>query len=335
VLKFLQENDAMKIQAFRLFCYCMLLLGIVYAGIPVSGTTPPSDGSGDNTGGMPEAPGGAPPGMPPGGGAGGNTALTTQISATEGDWSFDLVTTTSGSDTTVSSTVTYYAGKTDNIVIVPGVLGGAAVTKIASQAFGHHSEIAAVYVPDSVTDIAEWAFYDLNEAVIISCANPAVSIDDAAFQSSGNATLYLPQDTVQTSAGGKSIETANTELLSLTITQVSAAAIAGGTYLNVTDPAGYELSIADIAAIAQSASHDAADVDIQGDTVIFSGDAYVAKEQIVEIYEGFRSDVRADELDKTFRALTESDAAALNQSIAADASYSAVKSLLTFEAGYY
>lgn len=58
----------------------------------------------------------------------------------------------------------------------------------------------AVYVPDSVTEINDWAFYDLNTAVILSFANPSISIRDGAFQSSGNATLYLFVGTSQSSA---------------------------------------------------------------------------------------------------------------------------------------
>ena len=108
------------------------------------------------------------------------------------------------------STITYYAGKEDAVVIIPSVLGGAPVTEISAQAFGHHSEIMAVYVPDTVETVSEWAFYDLNTATIISFANPDVSIDDAAFQSSGNAVLYLPESTTQTKAGGKDVVTSGT-----------------------------------------------------------------------------------------------------------------------------
>lgn len=169
----------------------VLLLGVLFAGLPAYSTTTTTDSTDDSSQSTP-------PGPPPGGE---ETSTTTQVSATEGNWSFDVITTTTGDTKTVTSTLTYYAGKSDSVVIVPSVLGGAPVTKIASQAFGHHSEIAAVYVPDSVTVVSDWAFYDLNAAAIISFANPDVSIDDAAFQSSGNAALYLPVSTTQTSAG--------------------------------------------------------------------------------------------------------------------------------------
>lgn len=285
------------------------------------------------------APGGAPAGEPGGGmgtppGQGGNTASTTKVSTVEGDWSFDITTTTSGSTKTVTSTITYYSGKTNQVVIVPSVLGGAPVTKISSQAFGHHSEIMAVYVPDSVTTIDDWAFYDLNTAVILSFANPKVSINDGAFQSSGNAVLYLPEGTTQTSAGAKTVVTENTEALKVSIENSSAAAIGGGNYLNVTNSSSYGITADSIAAIAKSASDKTSDVSFTNNTVAFSGDNYVAKTQTVEIYKDFANDVTAAELNKTFRSLTTEQAIALNETIASG-SYNKVKTLVNFEEGYY
>lgn len=284
------------------------------------------------------APGGTPPdGAPPGGGPGGEggAAAVTKVSVTEGNWSFDLVTTTSGTEVTKTSTITYYAGKTDEVVIIPSVLGGVPVTTISAQAFGHHSEIMAVYVPDSVTEVADWAFYDLNTAVIISFANPEVSIDEAAFQSSGNAVLYLPASTTLTSGGGKNVVTANTALLSVALENTAAAAIAGGTYLNVTSSGSYAITAAAVAGIAVSASGETADVSYAENTVTFTGDDYVAAEQKVEIHEDFATEISADELTKTFRSLTAEGAVTLNEAIAADSSYSKIKSLLQFEEGYY
>lgn len=284
--------------------------------------------------------GGAPAGgmgAPPAGGApgGGSTASTTKVSTVEGNWSFDVITTTSGDTKTVTSTVTYYSGKTDAIVIVPSVLGGAPVTKISSQAFGHHGEIMAVYVPDSVTEIDDWAFYDLNTAVILSFANPNVSIKDGAFQSSGNAALYLPAGTSQSSAGGKAVVTENTESLNVSMNNSSAAAIGGGNYLNVTNSSGYGISAESIEKICKSASNKTSDVDFSNNTVTFSGDSYVPKAQTIEIYKDFATDISSTELNKTFRSLTADEAAKLNSTISSDSSYSKVKTLLNYEEGYY
>ena len=284
-----------------------------------------------------EAPEGAPGEAPggPGGGPGGAAESTSKVSVTEGEWSFDLITTGEGDNATVTSTITYYAGKTDEVVIVPSVLGGAPVTEISSQAFGHHGEIMAVYVPDTVTKVDEWAFYDLNTASIISFANPDVEIDDAAFQSSGNADLYLPEGTSTTEAGGKTVISDGTELINLEIENSESAAIAGGNYLNVSSSADYSISVDDIASIAVSASGEESDVSYADGKISFSGDAYVAEEEVVEINDKFADKVSANDLVKTLWYLSEDDAKELNEKIASDESYSEVKSLLNYEEGYY
>lgn len=253
-----------------------------------------------------------------------------KTSVTVGDWSFDLNTPENAQPTSI---ITYYAGHADSVVIIPSVLGGADVTEIASQAFGHHSEIRAVYVPDSVESIADWAFYDLNEAAVLSFANPDVSISDGAFQSSGNAVLYLPEGTAQTSAGGKYVVTEGTEALGITIVNQTSAAIAGGQYLNV--PGDYPLTQDMIAAIARSASGEESDVVYADGTVTFYGPAFEAEEQEVEIYPGFADEISENELTKTLWSLTADAAASLNEAIAADASYSQLRSRLYFEEGYY
>lgn len=316
--------------AFVMFCSIAFV-------VPTASVTAADD---ESTGISENIPEGEPPGEPPtdgmGGppGGGGASSTESKISVTEGDWAFDVVTATSGDTTTVTSTITYYSGKTDEVVIVPSVLGGAPVTEISAQAFGHHSEIMAVYVPDTVTKIADWAFYDLNTAVIISFANPDISIDDGAFQSSGNAVLYLPAETSQTAAGGKAVVTEGTEIVSVSIENSEAAAVAGGTYLNVNNSA-YSITADDIAALARSASGEAADVSYADNTVTFSGENYVAVQQTIEIYEDFADEVSSDELNKTFRSLNAYEAAELNQAIAEDSSYGKIKSLFHFEAGNY
>ena len=138
-----------------------------------------------------------------------NENTSKKISLNEGLWSFDVQNN--------KSTITYYAGKSDSIVIIPSVLGGKTVTAIGGNAFGHHGEILEVYVPDSVETVADWAFYDLNEAMVISFANPKVQISQGAFQSSANAALYLPVGSNQFKAGGKTVLSSGTEKISLKI----------------------------------------------------------------------------------------------------------------------
>lgn len=234
-----------------------------------------------------------------------------------------------------SATITYYAGKSASIVIVPSVLGGASVTKIAAQAFGHHGEIAALYLPDSVIAVEDWAFYDLNAALVISFANPKVAIDDAAFQSSSNAALYLPSGSGRASAGGKAVASAGTKAVKVELANSGSAAIAGGNYLSVTADARYAIDAAAIAAIARSASGKAADVSYNAGRVSFGGDVYVAKAKVATIAASLASAVSASELDETFRSLAADEAKALNASIASSEEYGSVASRLRFEAGYY
>ena len=157
---------------------------------------------------------------------------------------------TEGDKETKTSSITYYSGKKESIVIVPSILGGVKVTKISAQAFGHHSEINAVYVPKNVEEVADWAFYDLNTAALISFANPDVKIDDSAFQSSGNAILYLPKGTNQSSAGGKKVVSENTNLIELNLKNPESAIIAGDCYLNVNSINLYEITLDNIKSIS-------------------------------------------------------------------------------------
>lgn len=330
----------MRMQKWTSLLLVALFLVVLMAGGAMAESAPSPEGAGappdgEGMGNPPDGMGAPPDGNGGGGapgGSGGGTA-TSKVSVTEGDWSFDVVTQGSGDDAVKTSSITYYAGKAEAVVIVPSVLGGAPVTDIAAQAFGHHSEIRAVYVPDSVTEIEDWAFYDLNEAALISFANAGVSIAEGAFQSSGNAALYLPADTTQTEAGGKAVVTADTALLTVAIVNAEAAAIAGGTYLNV--PGDYAISQDAVAAIAVSASGDASDVAYANGTVTFSGEAYQAVAQQVEIYAGFAGNVSEADLTKTLWSLTAGEADAMNQAIASDPSYGQLVSLLHYEEGYY
>jgi len=276
-----------------------------------------------------EGPTGPPPaGESPGGGI---PSPTTSISTTEGDWTFKII----SSGTTTTSTITSYSGKSNSIVIVPSVLGGTKVTAIGSQAFGHHNEIAAVYVPDTVEEVDEWAFYDLNTASLISFGNPNVKIKDGAFMSSGNAILYLPRGTTQTLAGGKAIVTTNTELVSVTVENLKKAAMAGGTYLNVaTTNKENQIAIKDIIAIANGTFTQGINQNNDPITITFSGADYTVVEKKNVIYDKFQSEVSSNDLNKTFRVLTKEDAKNLNKTIG-NSSYSAVKTLLTFTDGYY
>lgn len=260
-----------------------------------------------------------------------NNKQITKTSITEGVWSFDLITTIEGDKETKTSSITYYSGKKESIVIVPSILGGARVTKISAQAFGHHSEINAVYVPKSVEEVADWSFYDLNTAALISFANPNVKIDDSAFQSSGNAILYLPKGTNQSSAGGKKVVSENTNLIELNLKNPESAIIAGDCYLNVNSINLYEITLDNIKSISVGTES----VKDNGNYLEFIGDKYKENEQKVEISEKLNNEIKYSELTKTFKSLTKEQAEQLNKSISKDNSYSYVKTMLNYEEGYY
>lgn len=268
--------------------------------------------------------------MPMGPPPGGNMASISKQSVTEGNWTFDVVTTTEGNKKTITSTITYYSGKTDEIVIVPSILGGAPVTKISSQAFGHHGEINAVYVPSTVVEVADWAFYDLNTADFISFANPNVNIDESAFQSSGNAKLYLPKGTELKKAGGKDIITSGTEKLSLKLNNTENAIIGGEEYLNVLN-SSYTINIEKIKAISKATEK----IIYNKDSLTFDGNPYTVKENIIEIYKDFKNSISISDLNKTFKAFSKEEAIKENEKISKSSSYKDVKSVLKYEEGYY
>ncbi|MFT4020421.1 MAG: hypothetical protein QM666_02760 [Acinetobacter sp.] len=273
-------------------------------------------------------PTGQPPGPPPNGG--GMQQAEKKQSATEGNWSFDI--TTQGEKKT--ATITYYSGKTDRIVAVPAVLGGAKVTKIAAQAFGHHSEILALYFPTSLETVEAWALYDLNSAQIISFANPQVNIATGALQSSANASIYLPKDSKIQQVDGNKIVKQDTNVLGFTLKNSEASAIAPGQYLNV-DASKYQLTAALLQALAQSSSHQEKDVSIDGQAITFKGEAYRIVEEKVSIAAKLNKQVQVAQLNSTFKAYSAETAKNFNQQLKKNNAYTDVADFLTVKAGYY
>lgn len=124
-----------------------------------------------------------------------STITTTTANEKYGNWKFKVTTTTDSSvspaKVTKTAMITQYCGTTDTTVVVPGVLDGAIVTEIGSQAFARHGEILALYIPNGVTTIDSWAFYDCNSVAVVSIANANVNLNQGAFQSNPNVTAYL------------------------------------------------------------------------------------------------------------------------------------------------
>ncbi|MFT4196727.1 MAG: hypothetical protein QM601_02230 [Pseudoxanthomonas sp.] len=257
-----------------------------------------------------------------------------KVSVSEGQWSFDVISETSDGKTTSRATLTYYSGHDAAVVIVPAVLGGAAVTKIGPQTFGHHDEIAAVFVPDSVTEIADWAFYDLNKAGLLSVANAKATIGSGAIQSSGQLTVYLPQG-AQAPTLAVPVKTAGTHAVQFTVHNPAAAAIAGGNYLAVDGVDNGTPSLATIAALGRSASGKESDVLTNGSEQSFQGEAYQPQTPVLTIAAALAGVVDTAQFHSTLRALTAAQASALNQQLSADAGFKTVAPRLTFAAGYY
>lgn len=156
--------------------------------------TASADASGNASGdamGMPE--GEMPPGPPPGG----PTETVTTYRCKEEGWSFQLVVTESGD--AVSSEAILTGWDTDTTVstlVIPSVLGGAEVTTIESTAVARANNVTAVYIPQSVTTIKEFAFYDLNGLEYISSPNAQVDMADGALASCNSAEVTNSGETI-------------------------------------------------------------------------------------------------------------------------------------------
>lgn len=269
-----------------------------------------------------------PPAKPP---EAAGQGATTKLSLTEGDWSFDLI----GSGSSKTATITYYSGKQAAVVLVPAVLGGAPVTEIGSQAFGHHGEILALYLPSTVSKVNSWAFYDLNAAQLISFANPQVKIATDALQSTGNAQLYLADSANSEQFKSFKIVKVANQLLQPKINNAQAAAIAPGTYLNISAVQQLSLSMAQLLSIGKSASGLAADVHRQADGLSFTGAAYQAKQQQISIAKNLSAQVSAEDLRHQFQWYSPSSAAAFNQQLGQNTAYADALEFLQVKAGAY
>lgn len=93
---------------------------------------------------------------------------------TEGDYSY----TVNKDGETV--TITKYNG-TNTTVVIPGTLGGKAVTMIGNRAFESCTSLTSVTIPDSVTAIDSVAFAGCNRLTSITIPDGVTEIADAAF----------------------------------------------------------------------------------------------------------------------------------------------------------
>lgn len=286
------------------------------AGLRVPASSPGGMPAGEmmpgGEGGMPGGEMGPPPGDPLGGGS---APSAEKFRCTEGLWSFVLTVTGEGEEAVRMVTVTGWdkatAGDVDTI-IVPAYLGGGTVTAIASTAFSAAGSVRAVYLPDTVEEIAEFAFYDLNNLQYISCANPEVNIRGQALAS----------------CNSQSIQTNGTPV-SVAVESSAAAVMAGGSYLNGSND--YAITEQDIAAIAQG------DYTLQNGTLVFQGAPYTAVDTTkpVVIADALKDAVSENDFRYTFRNLTdEAEAAAFQESIS-EGAFGTVQLGLDYAPGYY
>lgn len=285
---------------------------------------------------------GMPDGIPPDGGMPGGKVQDTVVTMKTGNWKFNVITNATTGEQT--ATITRYLGTEDTIVVVPSVLDGVTVTGIAEQAFARHGELLAIYVPDSVTTIASWAFYDCNSVETISIAGSDVDLDTGAFQSTPNVTVYVAEDYAGASALRNALgdedkvittgyEKVEAKLVDETGTDATAKTLVGasGTYFNVT--AKNSFSENQIVTTAKDGCNVAS---VNGYTATLKGEPTGNDQLTVEavIAESLREELEGIQLNKTFRALTSEEAEALNADIAAS-NFSSVKTDLNYEAGYY
>jgi len=286
-------------KVFSVLTAFAMLLGISGAALAAPMGDPPAG----------EAPSG---GDPMGGGA--STGVTTIYK--QGDWKYSITTTTSNGESTSYATIAYYYGSgnadtngdgVNETIIVPSVLGGVEVTNISELAFNHLS-VSAVYVPDTVTTVDSWAFYDLNSSAVISFANAAVSLNETAFQSCNSNNIYLPNTNTTTTANNSSVKTDGTTL-TVAVSDVTKTWIGGGTYFVAS---GYPITEAMVSAITVT------------DTV-----AVEPVELAVTIADSLADVVEASDVVNRFRVVT-SDSTLLTD-IAEDSSYGEVADALPYE----
>lgn len=93
---------------------------------------------------------------------------------TEGDYSYTV------NKDAETVTITKYNG-TNTAVVIPGTLGGKAVTMIGNRAFENRTSLTSVTIPDSVTAIDSVAFAGCTSLTSITIPDGVTEIADAAF----------------------------------------------------------------------------------------------------------------------------------------------------------
>jgi hypothetical protein len=77
-------------------------------------------------------------------------------------------------------TITGYTGP-GGAVVIPATINSLPVTSIGDSAFDFATNVTSVTMPDSITNIAEYAFYDCLALAAVTIPNSVISIGGSAF----------------------------------------------------------------------------------------------------------------------------------------------------------
>ena len=251
------------------------------------------------------------------GGASGESSGEAAVSLSEGDWKFTRRETETGYEVTISQ----FSGDPDEngIVLVPEILAGGAVTAIGMTAF-RHTGIRAVLLPETVKTLEPWAFYDCTSLAFVTCASAALAVDEAAFQNSPAQVLTAGQRcdyplTLPEAAEGFALLCAGSYILpeGYAAPTPMGALRADARGELAFGAAGWELK-----------NYDGSGVDLAADEP-----AALTVAESLAVY-----DLRPEEIDMTFRALSAAEAAAANAEVLAG-SFADYASRLNFAEGFY
>ncbi len=93
--------------------------------------------------------------------------------------------------------IAYYFGNTEKNVDIPEKMDGKSVTSIGSNAFGGHTNLVNVTIPNSVKNICNDAFRDCSNLTSITIPNGLTSIGEAAFSGCTSLTSITIPDSVK------------------------------------------------------------------------------------------------------------------------------------------
>ena len=90
-----------------------------------------------------------------------------------------------------------YFGNTEKNVDIPEKMGGKSVTSIGSNAFGGHTNLVNVTIPNSVKNICNDAFSGCTSLTSVTIPNGLTSIGEAAFSGCTSLTSITIPDSVK------------------------------------------------------------------------------------------------------------------------------------------